>query len=445
MVNWLKFYFLGFFFDKRGKEAASRSMLNVVLSLLLTFLLLVGGITIGYVASFSTHYENADGFRNFLYAAFVEEGESRVNLSFSGGRLVAQIDGEQCVNTFVNAEAAVSGYRLIVDTRPQETTFDDFMLICKDANGIEIDYEDFKKLPEQGRKNGSISFVYSGKALDVSARQAEYSAYLDNISDETGNEYDAETAAAYGELKHKLNSGEITDAEYKNKIYVLYAKSYYPDYSKVEIYGEAPTLRTYYMDTQLTEGLSKYLILLDDLCICAFETDDGIKIDFGSYYSGITSRIITASGLSESGMRANVDSFIAECFSSGNDFIFLIHTMNIGKFMIALIAVLLVLSLIIFIICRVTKLEFGGKYFDAVKIIGVYLFYSAVITFIAEIILSFLFSRDTVFTVLEAIFISVLAIRTIALLIAEVVRNKKSKKDSEENTLNTDTTLDEIG
>ena len=76
---------------------------------------------------------------------------------------------------------AFGGYKLIVDTTPADTSFDDFTLICKDANGVEISYEDYRKLPETGKKNGTVEFKYSGKPLDVTVKQAEYIAYLEKF------------------------------------------------------------------------------------------------------------------------------------------------------------------------------------------------------------------------------------------------------------------------
>ena len=424
MLSWLKFYFLGFFNDKYGKEAATRSMLNVLLCLLITLLLLSGGISAGYSASFGSHYSNADEFRSFLYSDFAAESVSRINLEIQDGRLSA----DRRVNTFKDGG---NGYKLIVDTHSAETAFDDFTLICKDANGVEISYENYLKLPEEGKKNGSVTFEYSGNPLDVTVKQAEYTEYLDRLSDETGKQYNGEVASAYGELKHKKSTGEISEEEYANGIYALYAKTYYPSYSDVEIYGEAPTLRTYYMQAKLTEGEEKFLILLDDVCICAFKTENGIAVDFGSYYTGIADTVISADGMTVNEMQKNVDSFINKCFTGSGAFNFLVHFMNMGKSVLLLILVMLVLSLIVFVLCRTLHLEFGSKYFGTVKIVGAYLLYSGLAAFLLAIILSFFYSRGTVFIITEAVAISVLALRTAALLIAEFIRNKSGKSDVE--------------
>lgn len=153
MKRWLKFYFLGFFCDRYGKEAASRSFFNVVLSLFLTIILLSGGLAAGFSASFGKHYKEADDFREFVYGIFAVDGDSRINLKIQNGKLSADIPEGVRINSFLNEnDNAFGGYKLIVDTTPADTSFDDFTLICKDANGVEISYEDYRKLPETGKK-----------------------------------------------------------------------------------------------------------------------------------------------------------------------------------------------------------------------------------------------------------------------------------------------------
>ena len=52
-------------------------------------------------------------------------------------------------------------------------------------------------------------------------------------------------------------------------------------------------LRTYYMQAKFTADKDKYLILLDDVCVCAFKTDKGVRVDFGSYFNGTANKTIT--------------------------------------------------------------------------------------------------------------------------------------------------------
>lgn len=435
VISWLKFYFLGFFVDKYGKEAATRSFLNTVLSIILSFLLLCAGISAGFAASFGVHYDNADAFQSFLYSFFAEDGASFIGLDFKDGKLNAKINGAQCVNTIKSGEEAVGGYRLIVDTRDARTTFDDFKLLCKDENGNEISYEDYRKLSLSEKNKSTAEIIYSGEALDVALKHADYTAFLDKISDEADDEYNEKTASAYGELKNKKNLGEISEEEYFIEIYVLYAKAYYPEYSGVEIYGDAPTLRTYYMQPSLTADGGKYLILLDDLCICSFETNNNVKIDFGSYYDNIEDVIICAEGMDNEIMRSNVDNFIDACFMGSGGFNFLVHVMNMGGFLPVLLLFIVILSLLVVLLCKALHLEFVSKISEMIKITGGYLLYASIITFLAQIIFSFVSSRSSIFILSEITLAVVLLLRVAALLIAEIIRGKKQKV-SESNDSN---------
>ena len=66
MKDWLRFFFGGFFTNKRLSEAPERSVWNTVLSLFLAFFLVWGGLSLGYAASFGRHYAAAEEFRAFI-------------------------------------------------------------------------------------------------------------------------------------------------------------------------------------------------------------------------------------------------------------------------------------------------------------------------------------------------------------------------------------------
>ncbi len=180
------------------------------------------------------------------------------------------------------------------------------------------------------------------------------------------------------------------------------------------------------MQAKFTAGKDKYLILLDDVCVCAFKTDKGVRVDFGSYFNGTANKTITGAGLTAEEMRANIDGFINSCFKSGAGVSFLVHVMNIGKLLPLLIALILILSLVLFGLGKALKLDCGSKFLGSVKIIGGYMFYSALATFVAQLIFSFVFSRNTVFLITQIAFASILVVRTVALIIAEAVRKNKS-------------------
>lgn len=431
MINWLKFYFLGFFNDKYVKEGTTRNFFNIVLSLLLVVMLLSGGISVGFAMSYNIHYKSAEDFRTFLYAVFANEESPRIELKIQDGKLLATIPNAERINAFLDDnDYSINGYKLIIDTSPADTTFDDFTLECKDANGVELSYEEFKKLPEKGRNNGTINFKYSGKPLNIAQKQGEYIEYLEKISDEKNSEYNGEGAKLYGELKHRKIQEEISQQDYEIEIYTLYAKYYYPSYSRIETYGKAPTLRTYYTQPSLIENAQKYLILLNDTLICSFTTKNGVNVDFASYYMNMPDYTILSRDMSENAAKISIDSFIAKCFNSGGGLIFFVYIINTCGIMLFVIFIILILALILFIVSKLRLMELAPKYFIAVKIVCSYLLYSALFAFILAIILSFFYARGVVFTAIEIAFICLLTLRTLTLLVMEIIRTNNLFKKS---------------
>ncbi|MBD5632349.1 MAG: hypothetical protein HDP34_03890 [Clostridia bacterium] len=418
-VGWLKFYFLGFFSNELSQEGASRSFWNVLLSFLIAFIMVCGGLVAGYVASFGVHYKNADDFRTFLYTAFADESSaSRINLSLSGGKLLAEIpDGKQSVNSLIeeNGEYVVNGYKLVLDTRAADSTFDDFKLTCKSSDGTLITYEEYKALPEADKNNASVSITYSGKAVDTALKQDEYSAYLDGATD---------VSEAYEALKQKV--GELDDKTYADEIYKLYIKSYYPILTGKDSYGDAPTLRTYYMNSNMYASEDKYLILLDDVCICTFKTTKGIAVDYAGNFNKTDDTVITADGLTSNEMQANMDKFIKDTFSSGNGLNFLVYVVSIFKLLPLFAVIMVFVSLVCFLVYKVKHLEFYGKFIGMFKVTGSFIFISSVLAFITALICSFFLSRGTVYIISGVTLVAVMTIRLAVLVIMEMVKTKKS-------------------
>ena len=174
MKDWLRFFFGGFFTNKRLSEAPERSVWNTVLSLFLAFFLVWGGLSLGYAASFGRHYAAAEDFRAFLCASLGKDNPYGVSLRIDGGKLSAQYDGERnCINTFDSPD---TGYRLVVDTRPKETTYDDFTVVCRDPDGQTVSYDAYKAMDDAQRERYECRMEYSGTALDVSRGIADYEA-----------------------------------------------------------------------------------------------------------------------------------------------------------------------------------------------------------------------------------------------------------------------------
>lgn len=434
MINWLKFYFLGFFSHKLSRQGAARSFFNCFLSLVLTLLLLSGGLALGNSLSFGSHYSKAEEFREFLYSAFAgEDAASRIGLTMSGGTLSADIPGGDQVNGFAYEEDGytVNGYRLIVDTREAATAFDDFSLLCYDAAGNEISYAEFRALSEEAQNKGSWTVVYSGISLDTAANQSGYLSWLDRVADPTDGEYDADIAEEYASLNLSYASGGVTAQSYADSLYILYVRSYYPSFSDVESYAEAPTLRTYYLGAQ-SVGEQKYLILLNDICLCSFVTDSGVVVSFGSYYSSNADGTVCSDGMTSAQRQTAVDRFIRQAFRSSGGLNFLIYLMNDLKFILLLAALLFLLAVACFLLFRAARRETDYRIFGMMKVAGSFLLFDAFLCFIAAIVLCFFCSVSTVFTVLEILCAALVVARTAVFAVTECIVSPKRKPQEEE-------------
>ncbi len=432
MVNWLKYYFLGFFSNGLSKEGAKRSGFNLLLNILLAFILLCGGFVAGYAASFPVFYSKAEDFKSFVYSAFAEEnGNGKIQLEARGGKFIADVPNQKgYTNGFTDGNAyGKNGYVLVVDTRPAEQTFDDFAVKCTDPSGKEIGVEEYRNLSESDKAKASFKIEYTGKELDVKGNQAEYIAFLDRVADKNDKEYSAVNAEKYAKLKEERASGKLDEDAYARGVYTLFVKAYYPSFNKIEMHGEAPTLRTYYLGMAMGVDAKKCLVILDDLCVCSFESVNGIRLDFGSYVK-VKDGVISADGLSAAEARSNIDGLIKKAFSDSVGFNLLLYVINVFKAMIFILAAVAIIALIVFAVCRFADVEFGKNYLDTLKIIGSYLTVSALLAFIAAFVFSFFMARNQVFILAEITVIVVVVVRAVILTVMEIIKNRREKKNA---------------
>ena len=431
-VQWLKFYFLGFFSNKLSREGGERRFANTLLSCVLAFAIICCGLIAGFTASFSLSYSKADEFKNFLYSALADgTNENRINLKMTDGKLSAEIpDGKQYINPLVEDSVYdKNGYKLILDTRSSTETFAEFTITCKDTTGTDIGYEAYRNITDEFKKNITLGLEFSGKALDVTERQAEYVAFLEKASTPDTDEYKEDIANSYNEIKNK--SGK----EYDNAVYSLYIKAYYSAVNIHDSYGEAPTLKTYYLSSDTYKDVEQYIVILDDVCFCTFKSSSGLVMAFTGYYTNIKDGNITADGMTAQEMQNNTDGFITKAFHSGSGLNFLVYFISAGRIAGLYLAAILVISLAAFVVCRFLKSELCFKYMEMLKIIGSYILVSSLVSFVGTVIFSLFLPRGTVFNLAGIIFISVLTVRTAVLLIMELLKERKQKKQTETNEL----------
>lgn len=408
MREWLKFFFAGFFRDKYN-NAAERSFFNAVLAVVLAYIFLALGFFVGLVAPFAHHYDSSTQF-----SEFVTQATAGVNLQMKDGKLSADVSR----NDFAGVkEGELDGYGVIIETGPAATTFDDFSVVCVDKSGKEISYADYSLLSENEKATYTPQLLFGGKKLDVTVKQDEYKSVLNQS--QSGK-------VALAELDDKLATGQISEKEYNDGVYVAYVKAYYPPMSGVEKYGGAPTLRTYCLGMTVSSFSDRFLILLDDMCIGAFITDSGVKVDFEGYYKGIPDGKIT-----------DIRAFILDAFDGGKGYIFALNLLNMFKVLPVLFVAMLVLALIMFVVYRVKAGELRVGYVDSLKLCGSYLLYSALFASLVCMIASVFLSKSTVYIVSLVACLAVLACRSLVRVLVDIMnfRREQNSSDGADNNL----------
>ena len=65
MLEWLKYTFGSFFFNKVSKEGANRSLWNVIFALFMLLMILTAFCSTGFNYSFSSHYVKASEYKEY--------------------------------------------------------------------------------------------------------------------------------------------------------------------------------------------------------------------------------------------------------------------------------------------------------------------------------------------------------------------------------------------
>lgn len=424
-LQWLKFYSLAFFTVRYSREATSRRALNALLGAISAFVLLFGGMMLGYSTSFGTHYKTADEFRDFLYAAFADDSESRIQFSVVDGVPEAAIPDRETVNSYRDGVYRRNGYELIIDFRPAGSTFAEFTAYYKSKDGKEITEAEYSELPEDEKSGYSLDIEYSGERLDTSVAHSKYVAYLEGASAEGADGYDEDIASKFADLKEKKEAGELTEAVYADEIYCLYISARYPALAQ-DAYGGAPTLRSYYMRLLRLDADSRYMMMLDDRCVCAFVNDKGISMLIDGNY-GNANIALTAETAPQDAASA-LDGFIGGVFSS-------VRSIDAGLYFVNLMTALpfLLIAFAVTVVVLILAGKFGHSdhvngVWGALKTVGSFLFVSGAAAFISAIIFSRLFSRSSAYMYTLYVFVAVFAVRTIVQAVVEIVSARKNKQ-----------------
>ena len=319
MKNWLCFTFLGFFKRSQSEKGRGANFFNVLLSLVLFILLVPLLLSVGSLFSFSYSYSNETNLRNAIDHMFVE---NHITYEVSNHK----VKSEYLINTFENEEDSkykYEGYNLIVDTRDQNTTYDDFVFVVKDKNGTEVTYT--PKL--MGDSNFVFTFSYSGKTFSALERKDVYLSYLEEISNPESSNYNKLAKADLDSLKSRKDT--ISEADFANQLYELYILYYYPNLQDLGSASQVPILRGYYLKQYISQDTSTNSVMVfDNLITIKFINKQKQRCVYDGYLSTTNIKIETNTTANAQEAKSNIESLLTTLFQSGFGLNFTVYFVN---------------------------------------------------------------------------------------------------------------------
>lgn len=405
MKSWFKTFGLSFFSDRIAGEAAKYGFAIIFLSLLLSFVFFMTGYYAADVVPFSTHYGNAQSYRQFIDGAFTDGG---ISFSIVDGKAVS---GNK-VNTYAAEEDgqkyAANGYNLIVDTRPSDTLIEFTQVAVRDET--ELDYETYLGLSDTDKRNYKLETRYSDKELELTDEAVStYAAYLaDNEDAKEGYEALDKNAADYGK-----------------QVYYMYVKYYYTSVSSVYGSSKAPVLRDYYYNNYVTNGNSCYLYLFGDMIAGSFKTDKGLPVVFGGYF--------TKCG---DGEVKNVHSFIKDVYYDTAGYTFTSYFVSAMSQLPMLIFIPLLIGLIMWAAGKAVKNGWVKSFSGCYKIVGSFVWFAALLTALITFVCGFFTVARRLYALMPVMFLAVLVIRTVIYCTVAAVKNRKRLAAEEQRNNN---------
>lgn len=418
MKEWLKIYFLSFFNDRLAAKSAKYGFISVFLTIVLSFVFFMFGFMAADVVPFSTHYDNAGQYKEFVHNAF-SDNELRVEIKDG----LAKCD--TIINTITNeddeARYAKNGYNLIVDTRKSDTLIE-FSQVAVNGDA-EISYEDYLNLTDKGKEGYKIETRYTDKVLEITGdKVVTYESYLEGISKEGTDSYNREAASAYKELKEK----NLTGDEYGKEIYYLYVKYYFSNVQSVLISAKAPVLSDYYYLNFILGDNANYLYLLDDICTVSFKTDNGIPAAFAGYYKGCENGVLDEN---------SSDAFVKDVFYNSVSYSMSSYFTSAIQMAPGYILIPVLVGFILFLICKATKKQFGQKFVDCYKTVNSFALVSALLTGLITFILAFFVFARKLYLFMPLIFAIILILRcTVFYFTRSVEERAEQDEQSQEDS-----------
>lgn len=423
MKKWFQFFCFSFFSHKISKEGAKRGYTNVFLGLILAFAFIWMGFVGTDMLPFSAHYDLSADFSATVHSLLANPDVSkRIDVEVQDGRLKIKKHGGEytehiLINTFENdvdkQNYSTNGYNVIVDSRPANTLAEvEAYCVSNDGKNTEISYQDYLTLSDVARLNFDFQLRYTGNELVFDDEVVEgYRAYVDGLSDEN--------RAATQKYARDLAENAITKSEYNRAIYELYFTNYYPEITAYESTSKVPLLRNYYYHQYIKEGIDHYLFIFDDYMAGSFETDSGISRSFYGFYGNVENGVLVQEEVESDKANKAADVFIKKSFGSVAPLTLYSHAMNVFS-LIPIIALMpMVVTLLAYSILKLCGIESVSSLGATFKIVGSYVWFSAVISAVLAVLTSF-FVQGNILTVLPLLlFFVTLAVRSIVFAVNE--------------------------
>lgn len=421
MKEWLQFTFLGFFSKKFSYKGRERKFVNVLLSYFLFALLFPLFLALGSINSFSFHLNNDSILKEAVNNIFANENTAlRIPYHLENHKLSSEL----IINTFDNEGDAIYKYKdfnLIFDTRDQNTTYDDFTLSAKDKAGNEIAYT-----PKMiGDNNYSFEFYYSGKVLDVLAKQTDYENYLESISSIDSPNYNKFAKSDYDSLKAKKDS--LPEQDYGNKIYELYVAYYYPNLIDLGCASAIPLLRGYYYSQFISQKISTNSIMVfDNMIIINYINSSKQNFVFDGYLSVTGGTITTDKDASVEVAKSNIHKLLNKTFQGGFALNFTVYFVNLFRLTPIPLLFVILFALIDFLIYRHKKIK--GSFLDNCIIYASFFNIPSLLCSILGMILTILLMRGVSFSISIYLLFGLTLIRGILQLIFAIYTKSNNQE-----------------
>ncbi len=436
MKKWFKFFCLSFFSNKISKEAEKRSYTSFFIGLILALVFLWLGFAGGDMLPFNAHYNRSPSFQATAHALLANvSAEKRITVEIQNNRLNAKKQGgeygkELLVNTLENADDkqsySVNGCEAVIDLRPADTLAE-VEAYCVSNNGanLEITYQEYLALNEANKLNFDFKLKYTGKALELNGELVEgYKAYVEGLSEENKQ--------ATEKLASDFAESKITQAEYYRAIYELYFTNYYPSIKEYESSSKVPLLRNYYYHQYINKGISDYLFIFDDYLAGSFTTQKGIILSFYGFYSNVDNGILIAEGVEQAKANELVDKFIKSAYGSITSLSLYAHAMNTLSLAPFIALMPMVVTLLAYSLLKLRGVESINTLGSAFKIIGSYVWFSALISTVLTVIIAFFVQRSMINALPLVFFFITLAVRAIIFAVKESQAYIKRLEQQEE-------------